>query len=59
MNQQTIDLILAFELGQLSKPEIMNLINYLADTGDLWALRGFSGKAACVSMQTHQSTKEN
>jgi hypothetical protein len=51
MEQRLIENILAYEDGKLDQVETMRLIVVLANTHDLWVLKGMHGKIACIAMQ--------
>lgn len=47
----TIDRLMAFEQGELSDTEIIELFQQLVNTGMAWKLQGFYGRTAAALIE--------
>jgi hypothetical protein len=55
----TIDRLMAFEHGELSDTEIIELFQHLVNTGMAWKLQGFYGRTAQKLIEAGLITEAN
>lgn len=55
--QDLVGKIMAFEEGNLSEEDVIELFQYLVDTGMAWSLQGFYGRAAMNLIEAGLVTK--
>lgn len=46
MDKELLDKMVAYEAGNLTMQEMVDLFQQLVDSGDVWKLQGFYGRTA-------------